>query len=286
MRVPAAVLAVPIFLAACGPKVIRQEVVKNDLVHVEIRQTEVKGELVRRNYDQPAIIADVRLAHILASFSHTPGKGAAQPTIRTEHVYELAEGLSRAFELAGPDAEIVAAAHSRDRRLSIFTEERVTSFRASLQSDLLVVEFFAIEEVVPHEGNKAHEGRSYTIPLEVPSGRATFHLVPGEAQLQHGARGVAVEWRSSYYAKPVSLRARFGQTRRRTILMEMSEEELENIALELPSPEELSNAQLRAIDELDAARRSGFVTEAEYRRRHRLVIQGHLEEAGYPRELP
>ena len=174
----------------------------------------------------------------------------------------------------------------RDRRLSIFTEERVTSFRASLQSDLLVFEFFAVEAVVPREGGKAHEGRSYEIPLEVPGGRPPFRLVPGEAQLQHGAHGIAVEWRDPYYAKPVSLRARFGQTRRRTVLMEISEEELANIALEMPSPEELSNAQLRALDELEAARRSGYVTEVEYRRRHRLVIQDRLDEAGYPRETP
>ncbi len=286
MRAPAAVLAVPLLLTACGPKVIRQEVVRNDLVHVEIRHTEVKGELVARGYDQPAIIADVRLAHILASFSHTSGKGAPKPTIRTEYVYELAEGLSKAFALADPDAEIVAAAHARDRRLSIFTEERVTSFRASLQNDLLMFEFFAIEEVVPREGRKAHEDRSYEIPLEVPSGRSSFRLVPGEAQLQHGSRGVLVEWRDPYYAKPVSLRARFGQTRRRTILMDMSDEELANVALEMPPPEELSNAQLRALDELQAARRSGYVTEVEYRRRHRLIIQDRLEEAGYLRDVP
>ena len=286
MRVPAVVLAVPILLTACGPKVIRQEVVRNDLVHIELRRTELKGELVPRGYDKPAIIADVRLAHILASFSHTSAKGPPKPTIRTEHVYELAEGLSTAFELAGPDAEVVAAAHARERRLSIFTEERVTSFRASLQGDLLLFEFFAIEEVVPREGGKAHGERRYEIPLEVPRGRPTFRLVPGEAQLQHGARGMAVEWRDPYYAKPVSLRARFGQTRRRTILMEMSEEELANIAVEMPPPEELSNAQLRALDELDAARRSCYVTEIEYRRRHQLVIQDRLKEAGYPRDAP
>ncbi len=286
MRARVALLAVAILVTACGPKVIRQEVVRSDLVHVEIRRTEVKGVLVPRGFDQPAIIADVRLAHILASFSHTSGEGTARPTIRTEHVYELAEGLSKAFALAGPDAEIVAAAHARDRRLSIFTEERVTSLRASLQTDLLVFEFFAIEEIVPRESGKAHENRRYEIPLEIPSGRAAFRLVPGDAQLQHGARGIAVEWRDPYYARPVSLRARFGQTRRRTILMEMTEEELANATLELPPPEELSDAQLRALDELEAARRSGFVTEVEYRRRHRLIIQDRLEESGYPRELP
>ena len=287
MLIRALCLGVSIDLCACGPKLIRQEVFRNDFVRVEIRHTEAQGEVVPRGHRHPFVIADVRLAHVLASFSHATGEGVPSPTIRSEHVYDLAEGLSQAFERAGPDDEVVAAAQARDRRLSIFTEERVTSFRAFLEGDLLVFEFFAIEELVPrdHDRSVADDG-GYEIPHELSSSRPSFRLVAGEAQTRRGARGIGVDWRDPYYRKPVSLRARYGQLRRRTILMEISEQELEDLSVATPPPEELSDAQLRALDELGAARRAGYVTEAEYRRRHRLVIADRLEEAGYLRDAP
>ena len=44
---------------------------------------------------------------------------------------------------------------------------------------------------------------------------------------------------------------------------------------------ELRDAQLRALDELDTLRRSGQITEDEFRERRRLVLDGRLDEAGY-----
>jgi hypothetical protein len=43
----------------------------------------------------------------------------------------------------------------------------------------------------------------------------------------------------------------------------------------------VTDAQIRALDQLEGARRSGLVTEAEFQRRRRLILQGRLEEAGY-----
>ncbi len=282
----ASILGLAVLLCACGPKLIRQEVYRSDSVEVQIRRTQDRGDVVPRGYAHPATIADVRLAHILASFSHASGQGAPSPTIRSEHVYELAEALSKAFEQAGPDDELVAAASAKDRRLSIFTEERVTSFRTFMAGDLLVFEFFAIEEIVPRD-DRPGDDHGYEIPVQLPSDRGRFHLVPGVAQAHQGGRGLSIDWRDPHYAKPVSLRARYGQLRRRTILMDMSEKELaEARKLATPPAEKLSQAQLRALDELEAARRAGYVTEAEYRRRHRLVVENRLEEAGYARESP
>lgn len=282
----ASIIGLAALLCACGPKLIRQEVFRNDAIEVQVRHLEEKGEVVRKGYGHPAVVADVRLAHILASLSHATGEGQTRPTIRSEHVYDLAEGLSKAFGLAGPDDEVVAAATSRERRLSIFTQERVTSFRAVMAGDLLAFEFFAVEEIVAKDSGRAHEDDGYEIPLEVPGERPAFRLVPGEAQARQGVRGISVDWRDPYYRKPVSLRARYGELRRRTILMEMSEEEAAGQSVATPPIEELSDAQLRALDELDAARRAGYVTEAEYRRRHSLVVEDRLEEAGYAREAP
>ncbi|MCZ6571488.1 MAG: hypothetical protein O7B23_15160, partial [Deltaproteobacteria bacterium] len=51
-------------------------------------------------------------------------------------------------------------------------------------------------------------------------------------------------------------------------------------ALKPPSTA-LRDAQMQALDQIDAARRSGLISESEYRRRRRLVLEGRLEEAGY-----
>lgn len=268
----------------CGAKVVGDDVVRTDQVWVRLRHTEDGGAVVPRGYAHPATVADVRLAHILASFSHQDGDEAPRPTIRTDHVYPLAEALSQAFERAGPDDEIVAATFSRDRRLSIFTEERVTAFRTFMRGDTLEFEFYAVEEIVARGEGRARDDE-YEIPTELPRSRPAFRLVPGDAQANRGARGLSVDWRDPYYRSPVSLRARYGELRRRTTLMEMSEDEVEQAGAPMtPPPSELTSAQLRALDELEAARRAGYVTEAEYRRRHRLVVENRLEEAGYPPE--
>ena len=48
-----------------------------------------------------------------------------------------------------------------------------------------------------------------------------------------------------------------------------------------PLPAGLSDAQIRALDELDSSRRSGLITESEYQRRRKLVLENALDEAGY-----
>ena len=54
----------------------------------------------------------------------------------------------------------------------------------------------------------------------------------------------------------------------------------------LPQPTNLSDGQLRALDALSAARRAGYVTEAEYRRRYLLVLENRLSDAGYSPATP
>jgi hypothetical protein len=266
---------------ACGPKLARQTVFTNERVSVELRETLRDGEVARRGYSHPAHIADVRLAHILASLSHQRSGGELESTVRSLHVYDLAEGMARAFDQATPDQEVVAAAFARDRNLGIFTVERVTALRAHLEGDQLVLEFFAVEEEL---GEERHErgAERFEIPAELPAEQPRFRLIPGQAQTPRGARGLAIAWRDDYYRQPVNLRFDDGRVRRRTTLLEAPPEAVEG----LPPPpsverSQLSDAQLRALDRLEGARRSGYVSEAEFRRRQRLILEGELEEAGY-----
>ena len=75
-------------------KLVREMVLQNDRVLVLLRHSVDGGKVVAHGRAQPAVIADVRLAHILASLSHEQHKGERRPTIRTEAVYELAEGMA------------------------------------------------------------------------------------------------------------------------------------------------------------------------------------------------
>ena len=105
--------------------------------------------------------------------------------------------------------------------------------------------------------------------------------MPGQAQRTVGDREVLIAWRDDYYRKPVNLSFRQGQARRRTVLMEMPEEAQPKTPGAAPTPPNLADAQIRALDQLDAARQSGLVKESDYQRRRRLIIEGKLDEAGY-----
>jgi hypothetical protein len=262
--------------AGCGPKVVRETVRDTDASYVGLRRTIEDDAPVRRGYEHPATVAGVRIAHILSSLVRETKGGQREPLIRNEHVYELADGLAAALAKAGPDDEIVAIARMRDRRFQLFTVDRVTSFRVFMRSGQLYVEFFAVEEQLERE--VAQKG--YEPPLELPRREPGWKLVPGPALAPLDARSVAVDWRDDYWRKPMSLRVRAGKLSRRTVLIESEESESPGPSAATPA----TDAQRRALDQLDAARRSGVVSEAEYQRRRRLVLEGRLPEAGYAEE--
>jgi len=270
---------------ACAPKLIRETVMENERVLVQVRHLVDGGKPVPQGRAQPALIADVRLAHILASLTHEDRKGERSPTIRSEHVYDLAEGMAKALEKAGPDDEVVAVAYVRDRRLRIFTTEGVTAFRAWVDTTgELVLEFFAIEQDL-QEPTTRGTPRAWEPPPDLPASRPDFKLIPADAQRAAGVRGVAIDWRADYYRRPVAMRIRGGKVRRRTVLLEAPIEEAPPAA-QAPLPENLSDPQRRALDVLDAARREGLVRETEYQRRRILILGGKLDDAGYGQAEP
>jgi hypothetical protein len=275
--VPAAFVLPALLSSGCGPKLVVEPIHQTDEVRVVLRRTLEGGKAVPHGYEHPVTIAGVRLAHILASLSHEDSKGKRHPTVRTSHVYAVAEGLGKAFERAGPDDEVAAAVFSADRRFGIFTDDRVTSLRASFQKSQLRLEFYAIEQQLEDPG-VANEAATYRIPTGPASGRRSFRMVPGHAMALEGDRVVVVDWRDPQFRKPLDLRIGASGIRRRTILMEAPGEEVPPVS---QPPQGLSDAQLRALDELDAGRRSGLIKEVEFQRRRRLVLEGKLEEAGY-----
>ena len=272
-----------VVLTACGPNLVVRDVFesKDRDVSVKLRHLVKDGAPVARGYDQPATISDVRIAHIIAQIIHKDAEGATHPTIRSVHVYPLAEGISKALASAGPDDEVIAVAYSRERRFGIFTYDTATAFRVTMHEPMINLDFFAIGEQL-EKNPKDSSLRTYSVPPELPDKAPKFRIEATRRQVARGRRGVAFEWRDPYYGRPVSLSLRGGRLKRRTILMEFEPEEL---APALPgpgyTPAEVRNAQLRALDQLEAARRSGELSEEEFQRRRRLILAGRLEEAGY-----
>jgi hypothetical protein len=263
--------------------VVREKIYESDLVHASLRRVLEEGVPVPRGHTQPVTVSDVRLAHVLASITHRTSKDESKPTLRSEHVYEVAEALHKASAQAGPDDEVLVVVQIRDRQFGIFSEDKVTAFRVSFDDPSMRIEFFEIEQPLERQTGRA-ESSEYEFPLEPRSKSPGFRLVPGFAQTLEGPRAVLVDWRDPYYGKPVNLSLRGGRVQRRTLLLE-AEPESEAPSPPAPSPSlppGLRDAQLRALDQLEGARRSGVLTEAEFQRRRRLVLEGKLEEAGYP----
>ena len=113
--------------------------------------------------------------------------------------------------------------------------------------------------------------------MNCPNGR-----VAGEAIRPRGPRGYEVDWRDPFFRKAVSFSALSGEVRRREILMEAEpEDDLAAPGAAIEITPEIRQAQMKALDQLDGLRRSGEITEGDFQRRRRLVLEGRLEEAGY-----
>ncbi|MGH9884500.1 MAG: hypothetical protein ACREBE_03170 [bacterium] len=268
-------------LCGCAATYVRERVFDKPTARVELRHEEKGGEIVTHDYAHPATISDVRIAHILASLSYEDSEARRRPMIQAEFIYDLADGITAALAKATPSDEVAAACFPVERTLGIFTTEEATAFRLVLIGDEMQIEFYALEQPIEKDSSKIVE-RDYDIPTSLPSFAPKFKIVPGEAQRISGDRAVLIAWRDDYYRKPVNLSFRDGQARRRTVLMEMPDE-VDPKAPAAPTsvPPGLADAQIRALDQLDAARQSGLVKEADYQRRRRLILEGKLDEAGY-----
>src|SRR5258705_4389323 len=139
----AAVLAAAsLWLAGCGPKLVRQRIYDQPAARVEVRHREQGGEVIARGYSHPATISDVRIAHILGNLTFEDKDAKQRPVIRSADSYALGEGIAKALEQATPDDEVAAAAFPTDRQLAIFSDNRVTPVRACLRAADLKIAFF------------------------------------------------------------------------------------------------------------------------------------------------
>lgn len=279
------------FLVACGPRYARETVFDQDGVQVVLRSQQADGKPVPRGFGHPAAISSVRLAHILSRIdvirkeqglpliSRKDDEEEREPAVPLEVLFGVSDALAAAFEKAGPDQEIVAMIQLRERRFGIFTHDRLTSFVSFMKDDRLHLYFSHVNWEIPR-------GSDTEVPepfADQDSSSAGFRIVAGDAMESVGSRAVRVDWRSPLFRKPSAVRMTpGGRLMRRTILMESPEEE------STPEPDEpdvprvsapegapgLSPEALRALADLEEARRRGELSEVEYQSHRRQILRG------------
>jgi hypothetical protein len=260
------------FLAGCGARYARVPVHESDGASVVLRSELQGGAPVERGFAHPATIAGVRLAHVLAQIDVRMDAGGDEPSERrpafpTELVYPLGELLSQGLAKADPTQEVVVQALRRERRLGLFTASFATSFVAFVGSDeRLHLQLHRLDWEVP-------KGQEDELREPLPGREVmAFRVLASEGVEPTGHQSVAVHWRDERFRNPTTVRVGpGGKMTRRTVLMEQDAPPADEPAAggsALPTDPDA----LRALADLEEARRAGAITEAEYQRRRRALL--------------
>jgi hypothetical protein len=271
-----AAFALLLLLAACRTPV-REDVFKEGSVDVFLRSEKnwQFGTLIEKDYSHPVTISPVRLAHILSRIDVRLA-GKREPAIQTDMIYPIAEGISRALSRAGAEQEVVVMAIRKDHSLAIFDHDYLTSLVAYAKGSQLYVYLARIDWEIP-----AKEKEKPPWP-QIGEERMSFRVYPSKGMDVLEGQGVAVNWRDEVFARPTRTKVLpTGQVVRKTILLESDEEELPpstgEVEEETPvveAPKGLTPEQLRALADLEEARRDGEITEAEYAARQQEIMAG------------
>lgn len=271
-RLPLLIGAALLASAGCGTRYARVPVHEDDLATVVLRATLEGGEPVDRGYAHPATVSGVRLAHMLAQIDVRVDEGGdaaseRRPAISTELVYPLGDLLSKAFAKADPTQEVVVQALRRERRMGLFTQSYATSFVAFMGKDeLLHLQLSRLDWPVPKGGED--ELREPVPGREVMA----FRVLASEGIDPTGHQSVAVHWRDERFRNPTTVRiGPGGKVMRRSVLMEEEAPAADEPAGGVAVPTD--PAALRALADLEEARRSGQLTEAEYQRKRRALLE-------------
>lgn len=258
-------------LLACGTRYARVPVHADELTKVVLRAELREGKPVARGFAHPATISGVRLAHVLAQIdvrvsAGGEGRSERRPAIHTDLVYPLGERLSEALAQANPDQEVVVEAFRQERRLGLFTRRYATSLVAWVAGDgLLYLSLSRLDWEVPK--GQEDELREPVVGREVMA----FRTLASEGVDPVAHQIVAVHWRDERFRQPTHVRVGpGGKMSRRTILMQ------EEGPAEAPLPAQAlpdDPDALRALAELEEARRAGALSEADYQRRKRAILE-------------
>jgi hypothetical protein len=255
-------------LGGCITRTVRQTLVDDGRNRVVLRGEKRLGTPVERGFDHPLEIAPVRLAHILSRIDledESGKKKERRPAIPTESLYAVAEAISKGLAAADPSQEVVVLSVRRSKRLSVFDRYHLTSLLVFAKDDMLHVQVARSDWEIPPRRREQlpepHAGEQ----------QQRFRLLVDEGMSLADAQSAVVDWRNPVFARPTRTRITpSGRVLRTTILME-SEDEAPPPRPTLPP--ELTPEQLRALADLEEARREGRLSEAEYAAERNRILE-------------
>jgi hypothetical protein len=273
-NLPCAALALVLLATGCVTRPIQDKIFERDYTTIYLRSYKRGTSVVEKHYQHPFTLSPARAAHILSRIDvrRTDGDTKRTPAIPTESLYLIGEGLSEAFEKADPNQEILVQSIRRSKRLGIFDRKHLTSFLAYRQDDLLYLHLGVVDWPVP-------PGREDRLPIpDVGSPSSKFRVIPSKGMTLIDTASLSVAWQDPIFAKATRTRITpGGRVVRRTILMESPEATDEATPSEqtpAPLPGNLTPETLRALADLEDARRRGDLTETEYETERRRILQG------------
>jgi hypothetical protein len=245
--------------SGCITRTVRQTVLDDGPNKVILRGEKRGSTPVDRGFDHPLTIASTRMAHILSRIDVEDDSGKKKerrPAIPTQSLYALADALVKGLAAADPSQEVVVLSVQRTKRFHVFDRFYLTSLLVWAQDDLLHIQVARSEwEIPPRRRDK--------LPEPHPGEQAqSFRLLVDDGMSLSSAQVAVVDWRSPVFARPSRTRITpSGKVLRTTILMESPEEAP---APRVDSASDLSPEQLRALADLEEARRDGKLSEAQY----------------------
>ena len=270
-----AILLTALVLAAttqtgCMTRSVREVVWDDGHGKILLRSQKQGITTIARGFDHPVTIAPVRMTHILSRIDMRREEGRREPAIPTDLLYPLGEEINKALSLASPDQEVVVQAVRHSKRMGIFDRWYLTSLLLFVKDDLLYIQVSRIDwEIQPRRQDRLPEAHTGEYPQ-------SHRLMPDKAMTLADHQTLAVEWKAPIFKKPTRTRRTVsGKLLRREVLMES----LEDDTFFEPTPsitDPLTPEQLRALADLEEARRDGNVTEAEYTARKGQILRGEL----------
>jgi hypothetical protein len=275
---PLLVCLLALGLSGCITRSIDEKVFDRDYTRIELR-TQKRWGVVEKGYEHPFTISSARMAHILSRIDVRLQNedGRRVPAIQTETLNLIAEGVAAALAKANPNQQVVVTSIRRGKRLGIFDRKYLTSFIAYRRDDKLYIHLGLVDWEIP----PSRQDRLPGVKVGDPS--AKYQVVPSRAMSVVDAGSLAVSWRDSIFARPTRVQVLpGGRVVRRTILMEDESAE-EAPAPGLPEaperlPANLSPETLRALADLEEARRRGEITESDYDEQRRRILAGEASE--------
>ena len=257
----AALLLVVAGALGCGARYVRVPLVDTPDLVVTLR-SEVKAGA---RFAHPAQIAPERAAAILASLDVREGGDTTtrRPAIASALAREIGPALAGALARADATQEVTVRALRRERKLGVFSRTFATRFVAFVDTQQrLQIHLVDADRELP-----AGADTQLADPIAAQSTHAIRVVASTNAEVL-GPRAVAVAFAAAGFER---VPEREAAGRRRTILMETE------VPAQLEKPEAgdlpTDPARLRALAELEEARRAGTLSEAEYQRRRADLVR-------------